>query len=222
VNDTRSRLETAKSIFCDIDGTLVDSNEFHIVAWDEAFRSNGFSISRHVLRQQIGKGADKLIPTLAPDSSESLRKTIREAHGKIFQSRFLNLVRPFPYASEFIRSLHTKAKKVLLVSSSPLKEVEYYADRLGVTRILADKVGIDDVGQSKPAPDLFETALTRAQVDPRDAIAVGDTPYDVSAAANCGIAAIAVRTGGFSERALEAASPFSIEPDIGTLYRFIR
>lgn len=219
VESILSRMGRTRAILCDVDGTLVDSNEFHIIAWDEAFRTLGYSIPRHLLRQQIGKGGDKLVSFLIPKSHEAEQAAIRGMHGDIFQSRFLNLVRPFPYAAEFVRSLNAQGKKVLLVSSSPQKEVEHYAEQLSITSALNATVSIDDVKESKPAPDLFRIAIEKAQIDADEALAIGDTPFDIAAAACCGVATIVVRTGGFSDQALEAADPYQVEDDIGALYR---
>src|ERR1700760_3167780 len=106
------------AVFFDIDGTLVDSNEFHVVAWDEAFRENGRPVARHLLRMQIGKGSDVLIPSLFPGIRDEEQGILSDAHSKIFKDRFLQLVRPFPHAGAFARALHERGKKVLLVSSS--------------------------------------------------------------------------------------------------------
>jgi len=214
----RARFRKSEGILFDIDGTLVDSNEFHVIAWDEAFRENSYSISRYLLRKQIGKGSDKLIPFFLPESSDEERRVISDAHNEIFRSRFLKLVRPFPFATDLIRFLHSKNKKVLLVSSSPSKEIEHYVDLLGVSKELHDTVGFDDVSQSKPAPDLFDVALQKAEVSSEAALAVGDTPYDVAAAAKCGVQTIALLSGGFSNKELETAGPFGIQMDVGSIY----
>lgn len=75
-----------KAVFFDIDGTLVDSNEFHVMAWDEAFRDHGLQAEKAIIRGQIGKGADQLIPTLFPDMEEEVRHAIDKRHGEIFRT----------------------------------------------------------------------------------------------------------------------------------------
>ena len=207
-----------KAVFFDIDGTLVDSNEFHVVAWDEAFRKFRRSVPRHLLREQIGKGADLLVPSLFPGIAKAEQKTLSDAHSEIFKSRFLRQVQPFPAASELIHALHGAGKKVLLVSSSDKNEVEHYACLLAIEDVLSGTVSFYDVARTKPAGDLFAVALRKAKVETTDAIAVGDTPYDVEAAAKCDVRTIAVRSGGFTDQQLRAAGPLTIAMDVGALF----
>ena len=88
----------------DMDGTLVDSNEFHIEAWRTAFLTFDLNIPKQVIRKQIGKGADMLVPTLAPQLSESDQKTMGERQGELFRADFLKRVQPFKGAREFYSS----------------------------------------------------------------------------------------------------------------------
>lgn len=199
-----------KAIFFDIDGTLVDSNEFHLMAWEEAFRDHGHHVPQDQIRVQIGKGADQLIPALLPDLDEKVRKTIADRHGEIFRTRYLRQVKPFPHATDVIEMLHAKGKKVLLASSADRAEVDHYGQLLKVGPMLTGTVSNDDVQNSKPAGDIFAAAL--AQVFPMAAsetFAVGDTPYDVESAARSNVKTIALRSGGFSGEILaEGGAPY--------------
>ena len=159
-----------------------------------------------------------LIPSLFPGVGHGEQKALSDAHGHIFQSRFLNLVRPFAFASDLIHMLHEAGKQVLLVSSSDNKEIEHYAGLLGIERDLTGTVGYDDVNQTKPAGDLFSVALCKARVEGTKAVAVGDTPYDVEAAAKCGVGTIALRSGGFTDERLRAVAPLAIVTSINTLF----
>src|ERR1700759_4385753 len=85
-----------QAVFFDIDGTLVDSNEFHVMAWDEAFRAVGLVTGKENIRGQIGKGADQLIPSLFPAAARPQRKEAADRHGAIFRARYLDQVKPFP------------------------------------------------------------------------------------------------------------------------------
>jgi HAD superfamily hydrolase (TIGR01509 family) len=193
----------AKAVFFDLDGTLVDSNEFHILAWAEAIEACGLRASRASLRNEIGKGADMLIPALFPGLGGVQRDLLEKTQGKIFETGYLPQVRPFPGASALVTQLRAQGIKVLLVSSSSNKEVLHYSKLLEIESHLDGAVSSDDAPHSKPAPDLFTRALEIvAPVQVHDVIAVGDTPYDVQAAAKCGIRTIALRSGGFSDRDL--------------------
>jgi membrane protein len=199
-----------KATFFDIDGTLVDSNEFHVTAWDEAFHDHGHQIGRDKIRAQIGKGADQLIPALFPGLEQKTSKAIADRHGEIFRLRYLDQVRPFPNAADLLEMLHAKGKRVILASSAEKAEVDHYVGLLKVQPFLDGTVSKDDVARSKPTGDIFAAAL--ALVFPTDAnetLAVGDTPYDIESALRSDVKTIALRSGGHSKEALfEAGAAF--------------
>lgn len=208
-----------KAIFFDIDGTLVDSNEFHVMAWEEAFRDHGVLIDKAAIRGQIGKGADQLIPSLYPDMAEDQQKAIAKRHGEIFRTRYLKQVKAFPHATDLIEMVHAKGTKVILASSAEKAEVEYYVELLKIGAMLTGNVSKDDVANSKPAGDIFAAAL--AQVFPMAAsetLAIGDTPYDVESALRSDIKTIGVRSGGFSGESLAAAGAPYIYASVKELF----
>jgi HAD superfamily hydrolase (TIGR01509 family) len=210
----------AKAVFFDIDGTLVDSNDFHIAAWDQALRDAGLSFPRNAIHMQIGKGADMLLPALVPNLSEAERGRIAKAHDEVFRSRYLSQVKAFPGASQLIKYLHDEGSKLLLATSSGRSDVDHYIELLAVGDLLTDTAVADEVDRSKPAPDIFACALAKvAPLQPNECIAVGDTPYDVIAAAKCQIDTIAVRSGGFSEEELESAGAVAVYPSVMELLR---
>lgn len=208
-----------KAVFFDIDGTLVDSNEFHVMAWEEAFRDGGHHVLKSHIRSQIGKGADQLIPSLFPGLDAKSQKRMADRHGEIFRTRYLDQVKPFPRATDLIEMLHAKGKKVILASSAEKAEVAHYVELLKASDFLKGTVSKDDVANSKPAGDIFAAAL--AQVFPlaaSETLAVGDTPYDVESALHSDIKTIAVRSGGFSGEALAGAGALSIYASVKELF----
>ena len=207
-----------RSVLFDLDGTLVDSNEFHIIAWARAFYGNGLSVPRHAIREQIGKGADQLIPALLPLLDEQQRKSVADAHGAIFEKSFLHLVQPFPRAKELIARVARGGAKAIFASSSEQKQVDYYANLLDATPFLADTVSIDDVKRSKPAGDIFASALRKAGVAPKEALVIGDTPYNSIAAAKCGVDAVLLRSGGFADDVLQSSRPLAVYTDAANLF----
>jgi len=195
-----------QAVFLDIDGTLVDSNGFHVTAWSEAFHEYGHQMADEKIRVQIGKGADQLIPALLPDLDKPTCKAIAERHGEIFRTRYLKQVKPLPHATDLIEMIHACGTRVILASSADKAEVEYYTDLLMIGAMISGTVTNDDVANSKPAGDIFAAAL--AQVFPlaaSETLAIGDTPYDVESALRSDIRTIAVRSGGFSTETLAAA-----------------
>lgn len=209
-----------KAVLFDIDGTLVDSNDLHILAWEEAFRAEGFVFDRQTLHDQIGKGTDNLVPTLIPEADKGMEERLGKAHGRVFKDKSLPSVRPFPGARALLVRVYEAGQKVVLASSAAQNEVDHYLDLLDARDLVSATTCIDDVGHSKPAPDIFETAIKKvAPITPVEAIVVGDTPYDVEAARKCGIATVAVRSGGFSDEALRAAGAIAVYDNVATLLR---
>jgi HAD superfamily hydrolase (TIGR01549 family) len=207
-----------KAVLFDIDGTLVDSNDLHVLAWEEAFAGIGASFDRAAIHDQIGKGADMLVPALLPGAGEAEQKSLGEAHGAAFETRYLAQVKAFPDARALLARVQRAGKRVVLASSASKAELDHYLDLLDARDIVADTTSGDDVEHTKPAPDIFAAAL--AQLSPLSAdevIVVGDTPYDVEAAAKCGIAAIALRSGKFSDESLRQAGAIALYDDVASL-----
>ena len=211
-------LATVKAALVDIDGTLVDSNDLHVDAWVIAFGEAGLAIDRAAIRGQIGKGGDLLVPTLAPDLDEAAQEKATERHGEVFKERFLDRVRPFPRAHDLIAHLHGAGIKIVLASSASQEELDHYRDLLDLEDLIDATTTIDDVETSKPAPDIFTTALSKLPgIAPAEALVIGDTPYDCDAAAKAGIPAVAVRSGGFDEGALREAGTKALYDDVADL-----
>jgi HAD superfamily hydrolase (TIGR01509 family) len=207
-----------KGILFDIDGTLVDSNDLHVLAWEEAFAGIGAAFDRQLIHDQIGKGADMLVPTLLPGADEAEQEKLGEAHGKAFKSKYLEQVKAFPGARGLLVHAHEAGQQVVLASSASKEELDHYLDLLNARDIVIKVTSADDVEKTKPAPDIFAMALKKiAPLAAREVIVVGDTPYDVEAAARCGIAAVALRSGRFCDDALREMGAVAIYDDVAAL-----
>ena len=203
------------AILFDIDGTLVDSNDHHVLAWEEAFRDAGHHFDRQTLHDQVGKGADNYVPALLPGVSEEEADRLGDAHGRIYKERYLGQVRPFPGARELLTHCKEQGYKVALASSASGAELEHYLELLDCKDLVDATTSADDVGCSKPCPDIFETAREKLGVPAEEAVVIGDTPYDVQAACRAGMGAIAVRSGKFPDEALSGA--IAITDDVAAL-----
>jgi membrane protein len=206
-----------EAILFDIDGTLVDSNDRHVLAWEEAFAGLGFRFSRETIHAQLGKGSDMLIPSLLPGSGQALRDRLARSHGEIYKGRYLDGVKPFPRARALLEHARNAGQKVVLASSASEEEVDHYLKLLGAEAIVSAVTTAADVRHTKPAPDIFAAALARAGAAPEAAIVVGDTPYDVEAARKCGVEAVALRSGKFGDDALTRAGPVAIYDSVAAL-----
>jgi HAD superfamily hydrolase (TIGR01509 family) len=207
-----------KAVLFDIDGTLVDSNDQHVLAWEEVFAGEGAHFDRQVIHDQIGKGADNLVPTLLPGTDEDTHERLGDAHGEVFKARFLQGIKPFPGARDLIARVYAAGQQVVLASSAAKSELEHYTDLLDVSNLVSAATSADDVENTKPAPDIFSTALKKiAPLGPKDVVVVGDTPYDIDAAGKCGIATVALRSGKFSDESLREAGAICIYDDVAAL-----
>jgi membrane protein len=206
-----------EAILFDIDGTLVDSNDGHVLAWEEAFAGQGFRFPRETIHAQLGKGADMLVPSLLPGSEQPLRDLLARSHGEIYKRRYLDGVKPFPRAYALLEHVHNAGQKVVLASSASKEEVDHYLKLLGAGDIVSAVTTAADVRHTKPAPDIFAAALGKADTAPEAAIVVGDTPYDVEAARKCGVDCIALRSGKFGDDDLARAGPVAIYDDVAAL-----
>ncbi|WP_174298523.1 HAD family hydrolase [Sphingomonas bacterium] len=207
-----------KAVLFDIDGTLVDSNDLHVLAWQEAFAAVGAKFDRQRIHDQIGKGTDMLVPALLPYADAATQEALGEAHGAIFKAKFIDRVRPFHRAHDLLAHARSLGQRVALASSAAKAELDHYLDLLDARELVEVTTSSDDVRQTKPAPDIFATALSKLiDVDPSEAFVVGDTPYDVEAALKAGIAAIAVRSGKFSDDVLRQAGAAAVYNDAAAL-----
>lgn len=196
------------AVLFDVDGTLVDSNDLHAAAWQEAFRHFGIVLPYDRIRGQIGKGGDNLIPALLPpEITERLQEDIESFRSELFQRDYLQKARPFPGAADLLRRLHEDGTRMVLATSSKQTELDFHIDRLGCRELLTATTSRDDVDHSKPCPDIFAAALGKAQpLNGGTVVVVGDTPWDIEAAARLGVPAVAVRCGGFDEEELSGAA----------------
>ena len=204
-----------KAVLFDIDGTLVDSNDLHVAAWDQVFRDAGHHFDRETLHSQIGKGGDNYVPALLPEASGAEQERLKDAHRKLFTSRYIDRTSAFRGARDLLAKVRDSGRKVVLATSASGEELDKHLQTIGAEELIDARTSKDDVSHSKPCPDIFEAALGKAAVAPSEALVVGDTPYDVEAASRCGVSTIAVRSGGFTDADLRYA--VAIYDDVAAL-----
>lgn len=198
----------------DIDGTLVDSNYQHVTSWNHAFRAHGIVIPMWTLHRAIGMGGDRLIAEVAGiEIEDALGDALRERHREAFE-REISGVAPLPGAERLVTGLVATGHRVVLCSSAGAGEVETYVRLLGVHDIVAWTTA-DDVSATKPAPELVRVALDRVGGGP--AVMVGDTVWDIEAAAHLGIPTIGLLSGGISAAELQDAGASAVLRDAGEL-----
>ena len=208
-----------KAAIFDLDGTLIDSVDLHALAWHEAMVKFGHDVSFAQVRSQIGKGGDKLIPVFLSEAEQKDHGEEMEAwRGNRFKSAYLPLVRPFSAVPDLLRRIRHAGIRLAVASSAKKDELATYLDIAGIANLAEVTTCSDDVRQSKPAPDIFETALGKLGITGSDAVAIGDTPYDAIAARKAGITTIGVLSGGFTEDELRRAGCAEIYPGPAALF----
>ena len=195
----------------DVDGTLVDTNYQHALAWYRAFRSLGETFPIWRIHRLIGMGGDQLVAALGGDDVEArIGDEVRDRWVGEFD-RLIDEIAPLPGAREFVQELKQRGHRVVLASSGKPQHVDHFLDLLGVRDLAEAWTSSEDVESTKPAPDLLHVALEKIG-EPADApsVVIGDSVYDVEAAKNAGMPAIVVRSGGFGDDELRDAGAVGI------------
>lgn len=201
----------------DIDGTLVDTNYQHAIAWYRAFRRHDLILPIWRIHRHIGMGGDQLIPALADDDFEAAHgDAVREDEQALY-GELIGEVRPMHGARELIQELGRRGHTVLLASSAKQEEVDCYMDLLDARELVDGWTSSADVESTKPEPDLVHAALQKAGGNPSEAVMIGDTPFDVEAAKRAGVPTLAVLTGGFSEQELRDAGATEVYESVAQL-----
>jgi HAD superfamily hydrolase (TIGR01509 family) len=194
-----------RAAILDIDGTLVDTNYHHAIAWYRAFRQHDIVLPIWKIHTHIGMGGDQLVESLTDkQTDEEKGDDIRSAEKALYQA-FIDEVELMEGARELIVDLKDRGSTVVLASSAKEDEVEHYLDLLDARDLADSWTTSADVESTKPEPDLVQAALEKAGDSASDAVMVGDTPWDIEAARKAGVETIAVITGGFSRAELEEA-----------------
>ena len=187
----------------DVDGTLVDTNYHHAIAWYRAFRQHEKVIPIWRIHRHIGMGGDQLVAALAGDEWDEEHGDDVRAAEKVLYLGLIEEVEPLEGARELMEDLSGRGHSVVLASSAKEDEVDHYLDLLDARDLADGWTTSADVESTKPEPDLVKAAIEKADAD--EAVMVGDTTWDVEAAKRAGIETIAVLTGGFSEAELRDA-----------------
>jgi HAD superfamily hydrolase (TIGR01549 family) len=199
----------------DIDGTLVDTNYQHAIAWYRAFRQHGIVLPVWKIHTHIGMGGDQLVASLTSEEvDESIGDDIRSAEKALYMA-LIDEVEAVSEAREFIADLKQRGHTVVLASSAKEDEVEHYLDLLDARGLADAWTTSADVESTKPQPDLVRAAMEKASTD--DAVMVGDTPWDIKAAEAADVPTVAVITGGFSRAELEEAGAVAVFESVAEL-----
>ena len=193
----RKKRDGIRAVLLDIDGTLIDSNDAHARAWVAAGAELGHDIHFDEVRPLIGMGGDRVTPMVTGHSEDSPPgERVVERRGEIFRERHLPGLLPTRGARALVERMKAEGLEIVIATSASKTDMNALLERIGVRDLIDGRTSSADADSSKPAPDIVQAALARAGVAPRQAIMVGDTPYDVTAAHHAGVDCIAFRCGG--------------------------
>jgi HAD superfamily hydrolase (TIGR01509 family) len=200
------------AVLFDVDGTLIDSNYLHAVTWWESFAKAGYDVPMRDIHRAIGMGSDQLLDALLPAGRDrGGDDELVAGHDALF-SVYWSRLKPLPGAPDLVRACKKRGLRVVLASSAGQDELQVMRAALNADDAIDEATSAADVEQSKPAPDLVQVALAKAEVEPARAVFVGDTVWDVQACQRAGVLCIAVLTGGIGQDELQTAGAAEIYP----------
>jgi HAD superfamily hydrolase (TIGR01549 family) len=199
----------------DIDGTLVDTNYHHVIAWYRAFKRHDIVLPLWRIHRHIGMGGDQVVGALAGEDVELKRGDDIRAAEKELYFELIEEVEPFEGARGLIETLKKRGHPVVLASSAKAEEVDRYLDLLDARQLADGWTTSADVEATKPHPDLVIAAVEKAGGG--EAVMVGDTPWDCESARGAGVPTVCVLTGGFSEDELRDAGAVAVFESIAHL-----
>jgi HAD superfamily hydrolase (TIGR01549 family) len=208
---------TSRAVLLDVDGTLIDANYQHALAWYRAFRRHGIVMPVWRIHRHVGMGGDQLVPALVGrETDEEEGDRIRDTRDELYRE-LIGEVEPLEGARELIVDLKERGFAAVLASSSPQDEIDHYLDLLEARELADAWTTNDDVEATKPEPDLVRAALERAGTD--DAVMIGDTPWDVESARKAGLETVTLITGGYCEQELRDAGAAAVYESVDELRR---
>lgn len=195
-----------QGVIFDIDGTLVDSNDAHAQSWVDTFAEAGYEVPFDVVRPLIGMGADKLLPkTIDVGHDSEQGKKLLARRSEIFQEKYLPGLKPLPGSRALVLRVRTDGLKAIVATSAKDAELKGLLQAAAVYDLMEEKATASDAKRSKPDPDIVQAAVVESGINKENLIMIGDTPYDVEAAARAGVKCIAFRSGGWKEDSLKGA-----------------
>jgi HAD superfamily hydrolase (TIGR01549 family) len=204
------------TIVLDVDGTLVDTNYQHAIAWHRAFRGHGYRVAIWEIHRHIGMGGDQLVEARVGEEGErEAGEELRDAHSAAYEE-LIGEAEAMEGASELIADLDDAGATVILASSAQRDELDHYVELLGARERIAGATSAADAERTKPHPELVETALDRYGSG-GPALMVGDSTWDVKAADAAGVPTLALLTGGFAEAELREAGAVDVKRSLAAL-----
>lgn len=195
-------------VLVDVDGTLVDSNYHHTIAWSRALRDHGCNARLAAIHRLVGMGSSRLLETLIGCSDETIAESWRSRFDELVPEVFV-----LDRAAELLRSLHDLDLTVVLATSSPKDLLDTFRAKIDADDAIDLAVTADDIRAAKPEPDVFEVSLAKAGLERGRTVVLGDSVWDARASARARLPCVALETGGFSRAELESEGVAAVYTD---------
>ncbi|WP_206107724.1 HAD family hydrolase [Paludisphaera rhizosphaerae] len=206
-----------EGVLFDVDGTLIDSNDAHAEAWLRAFDAHGYKVTFPEIRERIGKGGDKMVMELVGlKEDDPTAMAINEDRADFFLEQLVPTLHGFPAARDLIQRMKEDGLRIGVASSAKTDELKALLKIARIADLIEAQTSSDDAENSKPDPDIVVAAVEKLGLPADRVVMLGDTPYDVQAAARAGVAVIAVRSGGWE--AEELAGAIAVYNDVADLF----
>lgn len=201
-----------QAVILDIDGTLVDSNDAHAQAWVDALKEGGRRVAFERVRPLIGMGSDKLLPVLGISTDSPEGTTLKKRRAQIFSQNYLPELQPTRGAHRLLEWFRDEGLTLAVATSAEPQEVRALLQIANADKLIDTTTSSGEVANSKPDADIVRAALERVNCPAKDAVMLGDTPYDIEAARRAGVGVVALRCGGWSDPALAGALAIYDDP----------
>ena len=208
-------MSSTGAVLWDLDGTLIDSEQYHWLAWRDAMAAEGVPLTHAEFLKTFGLRNDAIIPQWIPGASTEQIERIAGAKEQLYRQlvREGGLV-PLPGAAEWTERLASGGWRQAIASSAPRENIDVVLAVIGRGVVFQTIVSAEDVTRGKPDPQVFLTAAARLGSAPGRSIVVEDAPAGIEAARRAGMPSIGVsRTGTPLPADLAVASLADLPPD---------
>jgi HAD superfamily hydrolase (TIGR01509 family) len=196
----------------DVDGTLVESNNAHADAWQEALVDAGYHAPFDSIRPLIGMGGDQLVTTLIPSlrGHEQAIQHIAQAHERIFLAQYARFVQPQPGVRTLVEHMKQRGLKLAIATSSHKQVLDVLLRRAGIADLIHEETSANSVAEAKPSPDVVQAALGELRLAASETLMIGDTIYDIESGKRAGVGVIALLCGGAPRDSLQEVGALAI------------
>lgn len=201
-----------RGVLLDVDGTLVESNNAHADAWQEALVDHGYHVPFDHIRPLIGMGGDQLVTTLVPSlrgHTQAIQQ-ISHAHERTFLAQYARFVQPQPGARALVEHMRQRGLKLAIATSSHKQVLDVLLYRAGIADLIEQETSASQVDEAKPSPDVVQAALGELHLKASEALLIGDTIYDVESGNRAGVGVVALLCGGTPRDKLQEAGALAI------------